>query len=165
MKKLITLLLMLTGLQAQAQLDAQAFDFWVGDWELTWTNAQGQTEKGRNRIEKTLDGKVIQEHFEAGEGSLKGYKGTSISVYNPQNQTWYQTWMDNQGGNINLIGEMIDNKKIFKTAPRTVNGQQVQSRMVFYDFTDNGFTWDWEATTDGGKTWKLNWRVCYQQAR
>ena len=165
MKRLFTLLFLIVLYPAQAQLSADTFDFWVGSWDLTWTNAQGQTETGKNEIVRILDGKVIQENFEAGPGSLQGYKGTSISVFNPQNGTWYQTWMDNQGGNINLTGEVIEGKKIFKTAEVVRNGQKAMSRMVFYDFTADSFTWEWEATTDGGKTWKLNWRINYQRAQ
>ena len=36
---------------------------------------------------------------------------------------------------------------------------------VFYDFDDQGFTWDWEATQDGGKTWTLNWRINYKKVK
>lgn len=164
MRILLMLVLCLACFQGRAQVDANTFDFWVGKWDLTWTNAQGKEEKGRNHIYKVMDGKVIQENFEALEGSMKGYKGMSISVFNPQSKTWYQTWMDNQSGNINFTGEVIGDKKIFKTAETETNGQKAQSRMVFYGFTDTGFTWDWEATTDGGKTWKLNWRINYQRA-
>jgi len=165
MRKLLIPFLLLLAMQVQAQEAADSFDFWVGKWDLTWTNAKGETEKGRNTITKVLDGKVIQENFEALEGGFKGYLGMSISVFNPQNKTWHQTWMDNQGGNINFTGEVQADKKMFKTAETEVNGQKTQSRMVFYDFTDQGFTWDWEATKDGGKTWKLNWRINYQRAQ
>ncbi len=146
---------------AYAQLDQNTFDFWVGNWDLTWQDPNGGQGKGHNRIEKILDSKVIQEHFEALEGAYKGMKGTSISVFNPQQKTWHQTWQDNQGGNIVFTGRTEDSKKYFETQ-MTGNAQ---SRMVFYDFTDEGFTWDWEATQDGGKTWKLNWRINYTKAK
>ena len=152
------------SLHAQNQ-GADAFDFWVGNWNLTWQGQGGKTEKGKNVISKTLDGKVIQENFEALEGAQKGYKGMSISVYNPGAQTWHQTWMDNQGGNINFTRQCEEGKKMFTTGPRDRNGQKVISRMVFYDIKEDSFTWDWESSTDDGATWKLNWRINYTRAK
>jgi hypothetical protein len=167
MKNLIVgSLIALMGFSASAQTTPEInFDFWVGTWDLSWQGANGVEEKGRNVITKVLDGKVIQEQFEALEGAQKGYKGMSISVYNPSTKTWHQTWMDNQGGNINFTGETDGERRIFKTAPQQRNGQQVVSRMVFYDITDNAFSWDWESTTDGGKNWNLNWRIRYTRAQ
>ena len=166
MKKLtISGLLVLLFINSKAQTNPETtYDFWIGTWNLTWTGANGQEEKGRNTITKILDGKVIQENFEALEGAQKGYKGKSMSVYNPASKTWYQTWVDNQGANINFTGEVDGERKIFKTATQNRNGQQIISRMVFYNITQNSFMWDWESTADGGKTWKLNWRIRYNRA-
>lgn len=144
----------------------QYFDFWVGEWELSWTDNEGKEGKGINVIEKILDGKVIQEHFESTEGKQKGYKGTSVSVYNPQRRSWHQAWADNQGGYINLRGSFDGSKRIFQTEPRTApQGGTIISRMVFYDITENSFTWDWESSTDKGETWVLNWRIYYSRVQ
>lgn len=142
------------------EMDGSSFDFWLGDWELSWKDPSGGTGKGTNKIVTILDGKVIQEHFVATEGQYKGMKGTSISVFNPNQKSWHQTWQDNQGGNIVLTGREEDGKKYFETK---MNNEK-QSRMVFYDFTEEGFTWDWESTQDGGKTWNLNWQIFYTKA-
>jgi hypothetical protein len=75
---------------AQSGDNAHAFDFCVGEWELSWELADGSKGSGTNLIEKTLDGVVIQENFRALNGAYSGMKGTSISVYNPQTQVWKQ---------------------------------------------------------------------------
>jgi hypothetical protein len=137
--------------------DSSLFDFWVGQWDLTWQNADGTFGKGTNHIEKTLDGKVIQENFR----DVTGFKGTSISVFNPQRQMWHQAWADNNGGFFNFIGDADGEKRIFKTQPRDINGSIVVLRMVFYDIKPDSLTWDWERSNDGGKTWTLNWRINY----
>lgn len=134
------------------------YDFWVGEWNATWTKADGTQIHGTNRIEKTLDGKVLQEHF---HDPSTGFKGTSISVFNPKNKTWHQAWADNQGGYFNFIGETQGEKKIFKTLPIEKDGKMFIQRMVFYNITEKAMTWDWESTTDEGETWKLNWRIEY----
>ncbi len=138
--------------------DSTLFDFWVGKWDLTWKNADGTIGKGENIIEKTLDNKVIQENF---RDLIKGFKGTSLTVFNTQRQTWHQAWADNGGGFINLLGETDGEKRIFKTLPRIVNGTTVIARMVFYDIKSDRFIWDWEQSNDGGQTWSLSWRINY----
>lgn len=172
MRTCVLIILLALGPQSllRAQSDIQElnpesyFDFWVGEWELSWTDGQGNPGSGVNRIIKTLDSVVIQENFEALEGRLIGYKGKSFSVYNPQQETWHQAWVDNQGGYIDLKGEMQGNKRIFMTAPRELpQGGSIISRMVFYDIQKDSFTWDWESSRDGGETWTLNWRINYKR--
>jgi hypothetical protein len=150
------LLLMTSAISAQSLKlqDSTLFDFWVGDWDLTWTNSSGKEEKGTNQIIKILDGKVIQENFRFVSGA---FKGTSISVYNPSNKTWHQAWADTQGGYFDFEGD----KRIFKTKVRKQNGQKIIQRMVFYNIKQNSLTWDWQSSRDGGATWNLLWRINY----
>ena len=140
--------------------DLTKFDFWVGKWELTW-----QGGKGTNLIEKKLNGKVIQENFEATEGNFKGYLGTSISVFNPQDGKWHQAWADSNGGYIDLIGITQGNTRIFQTtrSRKRPDGAEAISRMRFYNITEDSFDWDWESSTDDGESWQLAWRINYQR--
>lgn len=146
--------------QALSPSDPALFDFWIGRWSLTWKNQNGTEGRGTNLIERVLDGQVIRENFE----DVKGFKGMSLSVLNARTKTWRQAWVDNQGGYIDLEVFVEGDKRGFRTQPREVNGQTVVMRMVFYDIQKDRFTWDWEASTDGGKTWTLNWRIHYQRA-
>jgi hypothetical protein len=139
------------------------FDFWIGEWDVTWTEADGKTGKGTNSILKTLDNTVIQENFRIDEGASKGYLGTSLSVYNARKKTWHQGYADNQGAWFNFKGERQGEKRIFKTDPLMNGDKQTIQRMVFYDINANSLTWDWESSEDGGKTWKLNWRINYKR--
>ena len=139
------------------------FDFWVGKWELTWDEGNGKMGKGTNEIEKILDGKVIQENFQVIEGNNKGFKGISISVYQPRLDRWKQAWCDNQGGYFDFIGEFDDDNRIFKTQIIERGGKKIISRMVFKDIKKDSFIWDWESSYDRGVTWKLNWRINYKR--
>lgn len=170
MKKILSILALTTtftliGQQQPPQPseeDLSKLDFWVGKWDLTWEGG-----KGTNLIEKKLNGRVIQENFEATEGSLKGYMGTSISTFNPQDGKWHQAWADSNGGYIDLIGFMDGETRIFqRTTPRILpDGKEAWARMRFYNITADAFVWDWESSVDGGETWKLNWRINYTRAR
>ncbi len=141
------------------------FDFWVGTWNLTWKSQDGAVGKGTNRIVKILDNKVIQENFEATDaGPMSGFKGMSLSVFNPQTQSWHQAWTDNQGGYFNFMGKRDGNNRIFMTEISEKEGKKRVQRMVFKDIQKNSFTWDWENSEDGGTSWNLLWQIQYERA-
>ena len=142
---------------------ADLFDFWLGDWQLSWLNADGSKGTGRNRITKILDGAVIQEDFEALTGSPPPLlKGRSLSML--AGGTWRQSWVDNQGGYFTFTAQVDDAKRVFISAPRPLNdGSSLLQRMVFGGITPQSITWDWQSSTDGGKTWLLQWRIVYSR--
>jgi hypothetical protein len=146
---------------AAAAQGADLFDFWVGEWSLSWRNADGTPGTGRNRITKILDGHVIQEEFETLSGEAPPMlKGRSLSVLS--NGVWRQAWADNQGGFFAFSGQVDGDKRIFISAPRTLkDGKTLLQRMVFHAITPTSLTWDWESSDDGGQRWTLQWRALY----
>lgn len=166
MKNILLAILLFTSSITLAQNNAineASYDFWVGEWQAEWTNADGSKGAGTNHITKVLDNKVIEENFNITEGGQAGFKGKSLSVYNPNTKTWHQAWTDNQGGYFDFYGSMEDGRKMFSTHPKEINGKKIQQRMVFYDIQEDKFTWDWEGTNDGGKSWNLLWRINYSR--
>jgi hypothetical protein len=137
---------------------AHQFDFWIGDWNLTW----GDDQHGVNRIRSILDGKVIQENFESyGPDKLIGL---SVSVYNPIDHQWRQTWVDNQNGYLNFVGEMQGDKMILQRHA-VVEGLPVIQRMVWYNIEADRFDWNWERSNDDGQTWKVIWKIDYERMK
>jgi len=147
--------------QAQGVPPESAFDFWVGRWNVHWFTADGARVDGTNLIEKTLDGMVLQEHF---EDTTNSFKGTSISVFRTSDSTWRQAWADNQGGYFDFVGEVEGETRIFRTHRGGGEIDSTMQRMRFYDITTTSFTWDWEGTRDAGTTWKLLWRIFYERS-
>lgn len=139
------------------------FHFWIGTWEGTWDEGLGEKGKAVNTVSLILNEQAIQENFEITEGSSKGFKGTSISAYIPKMQTWKQNWFDSQGAYFDFTAEVIGKQKMFVTQVTEKDGKKHQQRMVFHDIENNSFTWDWEQTQDGGKTWQLTWRIFYKR--
>jgi hypothetical protein len=170
MKKYLLLVVILFSMAANAQTPRQKpcsapessqFDFWVGDWVATW----GDTLHGTNRIEKMFGNCTIHENF---SDPRLGFLGQSWSVYNANYKQWQQTWVDNQGGYIALTGGKVGDSMILTTAERTVPVKisptgKIISRMVFYNIKSDSFNWSWEASTDGGATWKTNWLIHYKR--
>jgi hypothetical protein len=137
---------------------ANLFDFWLGDWDAAWVNADGSQGHGRNRIDKILDGKVLEERFEEDAGGAgPRLVGRSISVLS--DGRWRQAWADNQGGFFALHAEVDGERRLFVT---DASGAR-QQRMVFHDIRPDAFVWDWEGTQDGGQSWQRLWRIEYRR--
>lgn len=131
------------------------FDFWLGEWNLTWDGGRGS-----NSIQAILDGKVILESFDA--GSPETFKGMSVSVYNSTLGKWQQTWVDNTGNYLDFVGGVSDGKMILE---RTVRQEEeiVMQRMVFYRINQMQLDWNWERSVDQGANWELLWHIHYQR--
>ncbi|MBS3738319.1 DUF1579 family protein [Mesohalobacter halotolerans] len=112
------------------------FDFWVGKWNVSWKEPDGNVGKGTNIVLKTLDDQVIEENFKITSVNQKGFKGKSLSVYQPQSDVWRQTWIDNQGDYYNFTGKIDGDKRIFETqTPKRKDGTMFKQRMVFHHIT------------------------------
>ncbi|WP_144241012.1 hypothetical protein [Fimbriimonas ginsengisoli] len=148
------------SLASLAVTDEKSLDFWVGNWDAVGRslNPDGKTwsqTKAENRIERVLGDKVVQESFTMGT-----FAGQSWSVYAPKAKIWRQTWVDNQGGYIDLVGGMENGHMVLHTIPQKAK-PKLANRMIFQDITPQAFTWRWESTKDGGKNWQLQWELKY----
>ena len=115
----------------------------------------GNNEKGTNRIERILEGKVIQENFSAPD-----FTGMSVSSYDPECQLWYQTWVDSNGTYLDFTGR-FENGQMILSRDAIVRGQSCKQRMVWYDIQAEQFNWNWERSDDGGQTWRGLWQIHY----
>jgi hypothetical protein len=139
------------------------FDFWVGDWDLTWPGQNGQPEQhGHNRIERELGDCVIHEHFS--DEATPAFQGTSLSTFTPQLGKWQQTWVDNQGAYMDFTGDFKEGQMVLSRAI-TQKGKPVMQRMVFKNIKPDSLDWSWERSDDDGATWKVVWPVHYQRRK
>lgn len=162
--RILLVLLLSVGIQklAAQPLDSSSFDFWVGEWKLSWQTPKGETKTGYNRIEKILDGKVIQENF---ADSASGFFGKSWSTWNPRTKEWRQVWTDNQGSFLEFTGQRYGDTLAFAMKPAMVHGEMLVRRMIFYNITEDSFTWDWQSAPEESEEWKVNWRIWYERER
>ncbi|RMF57091.1 MAG: DUF1579 domain-containing protein [Calditrichaeota bacterium] len=146
--------------------EGKQLDFWLGHWELSWPAEQfggtpGTLQHGTNTVTKILDNCIIYESFRFPDGNFNGH---SFSVYDARSHQWKQTWVDNKGSYLLFTGEFKDGKMILSTAPYTRNGKTFISRMVFRNITSDSFDWDWQRSSDNGKTWQDMWNIHYQRS-
>lgn len=64
-----------------------------------------------------------------------------------------------------MVGKVEGEKRYFETPVEKKGDKTIIRRMVFYNITANSFTWDWEMSNDGGKTWTLEWQILYERAK
>jgi len=158
----------LSGQQPSPQPDPCAaeqqrqFEFWIGEWDLTWPGRKaGEVGHGTNSIRRIMDGCVVQENF-SGSDSMH-LRGTSVSTFDARSGHWKQTWVDNEGGYLDFVGDFRDGQMILQREFTRQDGVKVMQRMVWKNVTRSEMDWSWEASTDGGKTWKVNWPIHYKR--
>ena len=132
------------------------FDFWLGTWEVTW----GEHEHGTNRIERILDGMIIQENFD-GRPSL-AMQGMSVSVFDSGRDKWCQTWVDSQGSYLDFTGEFRDDSMVLMRET-IMDSKPIKQRMRWYNIATDELDWNWEQSEDNGQTWTLLWHIHYHR--
>lgn len=79
----------------------RAFDFWIGDWEVTpWA---GGDVAGHNKIEAVEGGCALAERWT----NTSGGTGRSTNYYNPNTGKWRQIWVAG-GYSIDIEGGLKD---------------------------------------------------------
>jgi hypothetical protein len=139
------------------------FDFWVGEWELSWPASpatQGAPGRAASRIESTLDKCVIMEHFDGGPAIP--LRGMSVSTFNLRKHQWQQTWVDNSGGYLDFVGG-FKNGQMILSRHATRNGKTFLQRMVWKNIEPGSLDWKWERSDDGGRTWTVLWPIHYRR--
>ena len=132
------------------------FDFWVGQWDLTWSD----TAHGTNTITKDYDGCVIREDFDSAPSGL--FKGMSVSTFNKNLGLWQQTWVDNQGAYLDFKGGWEEDKMVLSRSFIKKDSTTVYQRMVWYNITDDSFDWNWQGSKDG-ENWNTLWHIEYKR--
>ncbi len=135
------------------------FDFWLGEWQVTWNEGRAQ---GRNSIAREYGGNVVYERFDGRPGI--DLVGMSVSVYREAVDRWFQTWVDDSGNYFALQGGMEDGEMVLLGELSGPRGR-VSLRMRFSDIEDDRFTWRWESSKDDGATWERLWELAYERAR
>jgi hypothetical protein len=166
----LLLLLLLLLLLAPARVHAQApsacdapehrqFDFWIGRWKVT--NPKGDI-VGTSRIERTLNGCVLQEFW---SGS-KGGAGTSLNLWSAADRRWRQVWADDSGTLLELSGGLEARAMVLRGVHPTpgVPGGTTTERITWTPLEGGTVRQHWESSTDGGGTWTTQFDGLYTRA-
>ncbi len=125
------------------------FDFWLGEWDLVGTDGKKSAE---DKVVRVLGGCALQENWT----SVKSGQGLSLSAYDPATRRWHQTLMDDSGAVLKLEGEFADGKMILVGQHPSLKekGVTITHRIAWNALPDHRVHQYWEASTNGGRTWR-----------
>jgi len=133
------------------------FDFWLGEWNVSTT--QGAVPSGNSKIELILEDCVVQENWK----SLNSpYAGKSYNIYNASLKRWEQYWVDSVGGNIFFYGGLKDGVMDYWTddLPQP-DGTKLKRHLQFFKLGSDTVRQFSQGSSDGGKTWQVEYDFTY----
>lgn len=145
--------------------EARQFDFWLGEWDVTWPTEQaggeaGERGSGTNRITRMFGDCVIEENFSNGDGSFTGH---SVSVYDERAALWRQTWVDSDGNYLWFTGRFDGQAMDLRTEPIQRESGIAVYRMLWSDISEDSLEWAWQVSPDQGDTWRDLWNISYRR--
>jgi hypothetical protein len=139
------------------------FDFWEGDWEVYDADDRSKP-VARVRVESILDGCVLREIYEGGNGLV----GQSFSIYDGSRRLWHQTWVTNRGQLVSLEGRFEAGRMTLEGAvhgPSPGSGGNSEIWRGVWSPEAGGVRETAEASTDGGATWKPLFDLFFRRRR
>ena len=124
------------------------FDFWVGEWNVT--NPDGSP-AGTSRIERILDGCVIQENWTG----ARGMSGKSYNIYDRSRNQWHQTWVDDRGTLLGLDGTFAEGRMVLSAPGKNAAGEAILQRITWEQTGPAEVRQLWEQSADSGKSWTV----------
>jgi hypothetical protein len=133
----------ITGCEAAQH---RQFDFWLGVWDVTRSDGQ---RAGTNRIERILGGCALYESWEGASGS----RGHSLSAWDPGDDKWHQTWVDNEGTVLMISGGVVNGEMVMEGERSLPDGNQTLERITWTPNADGTLRQLWQSSRDRGMRW------------
>jgi hypothetical protein len=134
--------------------DHRAFDFWIGDWNVTGAN----NNHTHNVVTREYDGCVIHEHYTG----TKGYTGESLNTFDAARKVWHQTWVDSQGTLLTLEGNLHGNAMLLEGTLIGKDGVAAKQRVTWTPNADGSVRQFWESANPDG-SWKAAFDGIYRK--
>jgi hypothetical protein len=114
------------------------FDFWLGDWNVTAANGAGGS---TNQIRSGLDGCLVAESWTA----ANGIRGRSINAFDPDLETWHQTWVSSQPqGHLRMAGGVHGDTMVLGGTRVTPAGVQIFDEYRWYTLASGQVVQAWK---------------------
>ena len=147
-------------------IDGQrGFDFEIGKWKtqlrrrlrpLTGSNEWVEYE-GTSNVSKVFGGRASLVELDV-TGPAGRIEGMSLLLYNPEERQWSLNFSNVRNGTLSppVVGEFKNGRGEFYGAD-TLGARAILVRFVIYDITPNSAKFEQAFSSDGGKTWEVNW--------
>ena len=139
----------------QSRPEYRQFDFMLGEWEVRAPNTEQVV--GHNRFEKVVHSCAVAESYVQGSS----YVGKGHHYFDPYMKRWRQVWTDSGGGVGELTGEYRDGALRYEGEVHDINGKKSVVRGTFFNLSPGRARQLGETSTDGGKTWQVQFELYY----
>ena len=145
-------------LSCSASPERQQFDYWLGDWTITYPGAPGGS---TSKVYLTLDKCVLVESWDGG----KGHKGENVFAYSSDDGSWHGMFADNQGRVHVFEGKVTPGSAEFYGPSRSSSGATVLNRIRVVRVNADKVTQTWEKSADNGGTWTTEFQGEYSRKK
>jgi hypothetical protein len=150
------------GRHGELPPEAHQFDFWLGRWDVNLRiRKDGEwppsTTRAITEIYSILDGKAILELWSS--TPIKGYSLRYFDVARDEWVLWLNWPGQDRSGSSSLSGTFHHGRGDFYAESPTEDGGTLLSRYSFNDITPTSLRWDDAYSSDGGETWRHQWRM------
>lgn len=158
-------------MKESANMGTHDFDFLVGDWMVLNRRLKARHVGSQDWDE--FPGRSTMRPILGGQGNIdeirfptKGWSGVTMRIYSPATRQWSIYWVNSRDGTLQApvvggfagpVGEFFGDDDD--------EGRRVRVR---YRWTRDGSTiarWEQAFSTDGGKTWEVNWVMDFKRLR
>lgn len=141
------------------------FDFFIGSWKAH-TRRLRERLKGSNDWEE-FEGTAMVRTVLSGMGNIDEItidrevgrlEGLTLRLYNPESRQWSLYWASSVDGILQrpLIGSFVEGRGEFYSQ-EFFEGRSIFCRFICSHITETSCRWEQAFSTDGGKTWEINW--------
>ena len=132
-------------------MEAHQFDFWIGDWVVTpWGAPASVPAIGHNAITAQLEHCLLVEEWTPANGS----PGKSFNFWDTNRKAWRQVWTAGDGQSLDYEGHFSQNAMRFTGWTLNASGARVLQKLTFFRIAADTVRQLFEASEDGGATWK-----------
>jgi hypothetical protein len=148
---------------------ARDFDFLHGKWKVQNRMLKDRLKGSREWWEfpATLEVRPILtnqgnvDQFKATIGNTY-LEGVTLRLFHPKTKQWSLHWVDNLTMELQtpLVGGFKNGRGEF-FADDVWQGQKVRARFIWSEIKRASARWEQAYSTDGGKTWEVNWVMTF----
>jgi len=144
------------------------FDFELGTWKIHLSRLQDRLAGSTTWVEldgtsvtrKVWDGRANLEEFET-DSPTGHIEGPTLRVYNPQTRQWSIYWANSKDPALGqpiqpMVGDFQNGRGEFYDQ-ELWKGRAVYVRFVWSAITPDSAHFEQSFSSDGGKTWEVNW--------
>ena len=144
------------------------FDFFHGSWSVKHRYLKERLKNCHEWIEFTGTSHCVPTM--GGAGNMDDnviakpdltYRAMTVRTYDPATKLWAIWWFDGRmphgPKDPPLKGSFKDGVGTFLAPDDSWDGQKITSRFLWTNITRTSCRWEQSFSTDGGKTWEVNW--------